>query len=132
MMRTIILFALAFSIAGATAVSAQSTSSFFQTEIAPILEEKCAVCHLTGQEPGKMSLVPDNAIGSLVGIDAVGAHGLKRVVPGDPDASYLVRKLEGTQGQVGGIGGQMPFGGPPLSADEIGKVRRWIADGAKP
>jgi hypothetical protein len=55
-----------------------------------------------------------------------------RVVAGNPDASYLVMKLEGTHLANGGSGGQMPFGAPPLPPEQIAKVRQWIAEGAKP
>jgi hypothetical protein len=136
--RLTIALGLAVATAAITATGlaqttdSHSAASFFQREIAPILEEKCAVCHLTGQEAGNISLVADNAVASLVGVNAVGAPNVKRVVPGEPEASYLISKLEGTHGEVGGLGGQMPFGGPPLSIVEIAKIRRWVKDGAKP
>ena len=50
-----------------------------------------------------------------------------RVAPGNPDDSYLVIKLEGSSRMVGQ---QMPRGRDPLSAEQIGTVRQWIADGA--
>ena len=117
--------------AGAEAPAAAS-GSLFQSEIAPLLASNCATCHLTGEEAGNMSLVPDKAIASLVGVAAKGAPGQIRVVPGDPDKSYLIHKLEGTHTKVGGTGAQMPFGAPPLPADKIAKIRQWIAEGAKP
>ena len=49
------------------------------------------------------------------------------VIPGDPDNSYLVRKLEGgpsIQGEA------MPPTGP-LDPAEIQRIRDWIAAGAK-
>jgi hypothetical protein len=49
-----------------------------------------------------------------------------RVVAGDPDASYLVRKIEDA---VGIQGTAMPPGNP-LSADQVQLVRDWIAAGA--
>jgi hypothetical protein len=49
-----------------------------------------------------------------------------RVVPGNPDDSYLVQKIEGTAS----VGAQMPLGGPELSDDEIAAIRQWITDGA--
>jgi hypothetical protein len=55
------------------------------------------------------------------------SSGARIVVAGDPDASVLVQKLEGTYS----IGTRMPRDGPPYwSVDEIAKVRRWIAEGA--
>jgi hypothetical protein len=52
---------------------------------------------------------------------------VQRVNPGDPDASYLVRKLEGAPGISGD---RMPLGGAPLGAALIADVRAWIAAGA--
>ena len=104
----------------------------FQSDIAPLLAASCATCHLTGEEAGNMSLVPARAIATLVGVKAKGAPALMRVVPGDPDQSYLVMKLEGTQIAHGGSGAQMPFGAPPLSPDKIAMIRKWIKQGAKP
>ncbi len=51
---------------------------------------------------------------------------LDRVEPGDPDNSYLIHKLEGTQA----VGDRMPQGGPFLDEETIGDIRQWIADGA--
>lgn len=114
------------------ASEAPAAQSLFETEIAPILASSCATCHLTGQEAGNMSLVPAQALANLVDVPSKEAPGLVRVVPGNPDKSYLVMKLEGTQIAHGGTGAQMPFGAPPLSADKIAKIRQWIAEGAKP
>lgn len=111
---------------------AAAEKSLFQAEIAPLLASNCATCHLTGQEAGNMALVPGKAIESLVGVKSVEAPNLVRVVPGDPDASYLVMKLDGTHLAKGGTGAQMPFGAPPLPKETIAKVRQWIAEGAKP
>jgi len=55
--------------------------------------------------------------------------GLFRVDPGRPDSSYLVLKLEGLAGAVGGIGTQMPLGGQ-LTRAQIDSVRAWVAAGA--
>ncbi|MBE7453150.1 MAG: hypothetical protein HS111_31075 [Kofleriaceae bacterium] len=49
------------------------------------------------------------------------------VVPGDPCASVLVQKLEGTPP----FGARMPLDGPPyLTAAELTLIRDWIAEGA--
>lgn len=107
-------------------------TSRYVAEIAPVLAANCATCHLTGQEAGNVVLVPAKAIESLVGVPSVQAPGLMRVVPGDPDASYLVMKLEGSHIASGGTGSQMPFGAPPLPRTSIAKIRQWITEGAKP
>jgi hypothetical protein len=55
---------------------------------------------------------------------------MNQIEPGDPDKSYLLRKVSGTQLDAGGTGGRMPLGRPPLSADELATLRRWIEQGA--
>ena len=49
-----------------------------------------------------------------------------RVVPGDPDGSYLVRKLEGRQS----VGDRMPQTGAPLDSIDLANIRNWISQGA--
>lgn len=49
------------------------------------------------------------------------------VVPFDPDASYVIHKIEGT----GICGMRMPRGRAPLSAGDIATIRTWIAEGAR-
>lgn len=50
-----------------------------------------------------------------------------RVKPGDPDDSYIIRKLEGAPAISGG---RMPLGGPYLPQATIDMIRQWITDGA--
>jgi hypothetical protein len=52
-----------------------------------------------------------------------------RVAPGNPGDSYLIRKLEGTPGIVGG---RMPLSGAPLDQPTINSIRAWITNGAAP
>jgi hypothetical protein len=49
------------------------------------------------------------------------------VKAGDPDNSYLIRKLEGLAGISGS---RMPLGGPFLDQATIDQVRSWISNGA--
>jgi hypothetical protein len=63
-----------------------------------------------------------------VNVASRGKAGAIRVIPGDPDNSYLVKKLEGSAGISGR---RMPFSGPPYLTDgQILILRRWIALGA--
>lgn len=112
--------------------SAPAAASLFKIEIAPTLANTCATCHLTGAEAGNMALIPAKAIDNLVDVAAKDAPKLVRVVPGKPNESYLIMKLEGTHVAKGGTGAQMPFGAPPLPPEKIAKFRQWIAEGAKP
>ncbi len=53
---------------------------------------------------------------------------LDRVEPNDPEASYLILKLEGRSGIVGD---RMPPSAPFLSAAQIDVIREWITAGAQ-
>ena len=89
----------------------------------------CTACHTNvGRNPaGGLNLLPEVAYGALVNVDSVTNRGSVRVVPGDPDSSILVKKLEGAPGMVGQ---RMPIGGPPyLTAGQILIIRRWIRAG---
>jgi len=111
-------------------VATATAAPRFSVDIVPVFNTRCVACHLTGDEPGRMALTPESAYSSLVGVPSAEAA-LLRVKPGDPDASYLVKKIEGQQRAAGGIGERMPFGGPALDAETIAAIRAWIAAGAK-
>lgn len=98
---------------------------------ADIFSNNCAIsgCHDgTGSSlPGSMNLRAENAFSNIVGVSSVEKPALNRVEPGDPDNSYLVRKLEGGPDINGS---RMPFGRPPLSQSQIDRIREWIDKGA--
>ena len=69
----------------------------------------------------------DASFMSLVGIASVQDPMLQRVTAGDPDASYLIRKIEGNAG-VGTV--MPPPPRQPLDPAVIAEIRQWITDGA--
>jgi hypothetical protein len=87
----------------------------------------CSVCHAGGGAPQGLRLDAANSYTLLVGVPSTEVPSILRVRPGDPDNSYLIQKLEGHAS----VGAQMPFGGPPLTADVIAVIRQWISDGAQ-
>jgi len=89
----------------------------------------CVNCHTDqGRTPaGLMNLRPEVAYDQIVNVRSVEQPALLRVQPGDPDASYLVHKLEG---RVGISGRRMPFTPPYMSEGQILILRRWIEIGA--
>jgi hypothetical protein len=89
-----------------------------------ILDESCVSCHSAAGKAGGLDLETD-AHAALV--DVASSAGPVLVVPGDPDASFLMAKLEGEL--AAGQGGPMPPSGP-LPAEQIELIRQWIADGA--
>lgn len=88
----------------------------------------CAECHGTGSASAGLQLNDGDSFAALVGVSSFEVATLARVQPGDPDNSYLVQKIEGTQA----VGARMPLGGPPLSQAQMDLVRQWITDGAPP
>jgi len=64
------------------------------------------------------------------GVSCVGTGGVL-VVPGAPDDSLLVRKLEAAPaGDPGLCGDPMPASGQALAPEQIQAVRQWVQDGA--
>ena len=90
----------------------------------------CTQCHnLVGGRFNGLDLSPAVSYGNLVGVASRGKVGAVRVIPGDPENSYLIHKLEGRSGIVGV---RMPLNGPPyLTPGQILVIRRWIELGAR-
>lgn len=90
----------------------------------------CTGCHTDqGRTPAaNLNLAGANTFQQLVGRASPGKPGAILVIPGDPDGSYLVQKLEGAAGIVGQ---RMPrTGGPYLTPGQMTIIRRWIQVGA--
>ena len=89
--------------------------------VAPIFATRCAKCHT---ENGLMGPAPEGY--RLTSYQATLAPGERaRIVPGNPAASELVRRIRG-QSRA-----RMPLDGPPyLDAGEIRLIEDWIAQGA--
>ncbi|MDJ0699215.1 MAG: CHRD domain-containing protein [Woeseiaceae bacterium] len=93
-----------------------------------IFTPSCATagCHSGSSPPDGLLLTAGEAWSNIVNVDAVQVN-LKRVKPGDPDNSYLVRKVEGN----GIVANRMPLGAPPLSQEQIDLIRQWVLNGAE-
>lgn len=88
-------------------------------------------CHKGIPPPtAPMSMEPAVAYESLVGKPSTQVPRMMRVVPGDPAQSYLLLKLKGMAGSVGGTLSRMPLNKPALSAAQIAQVEAWIKRGA--
>lgn len=108
------------------AASSAPTLSLLQADI---FSPSCAVsgCHTGASPPQGLNLSAGQTFANVVDVPANEVPSLDRVEPGDPDASYLVRKVEGTAS----VGGQMPLGGAPLSNAQMQAIRDWITAGAE-
>ena len=92
--------------------------------------QACVNCHTNvGRNPsGGLNLAHDVAYDQIVNVASRGKPGAIRIIPGDPENSYLVHKI---QGSADIVGRRMPFSGPPYLTDgQILILRRWIALGA--
>lgn len=89
----------------------------------------CVGCHQPGGiAGGVMNLRSEVAYNNLVNVAARLKAGAIRVIPGDPENSYLIHKLEGRPGI---FGLRMPQNGPPyLTEGQILVIRTWIKNGA--
>lgn len=97
-------------------------------DVQAILGQSCAFSTCHGSGSGYLQLRGTDAdYDALVGVTAFAAPDETLVVPGDPDASYLMAKLDGAAGIVGDT---MPQGGDLLDASTRDVIRDWIADGA--
>lgn len=105
----------------------------FSAQIIPIIQANCAflACHTAStQFPPGEGLVLDSGVvrGNLVDVNSRQQATLKLVLPEDPDASYLIQKMEGG---VSISGERMPQGGPYLLPANMQLFRLWIDQGAK-
>ncbi len=96
-----------------------------EAKVKDIFDEYCTSCHSGGGNPASDPSEVDLEVplSSLVGIPSI-ANGKPLVVPGDPDASYLLLKMTGGEGMEGDL---MPLGDDPLSKDKLQAVSDWIA-----
>jgi cytochrome c553 len=90
----------------------------FERDVAPILAARCLTCH--GSDNPRANLRIDTFAGIIKGGDSGPI-----VVPDNPAESLLIQRISASGSE------RMPKRGNPLSADEIGKITAWIADGAK-
>jgi hypothetical protein len=99
--------------------------------VRPLLSQSCAetACHAPPYLSEGLDLgTADGLRARLAGVPSRQSP-LPLVVPGRPSASYLLRKLEGTQAAAGGRGARMPSG-REMAQDDVDAVRAWILEGA--
>lgn len=106
----------------------------FSEDIQPVFSGSCAFsgCHGDNANPAQkpMALLAGQAYDNIVGVSSAELPGMDRIEPGEPDESYLIHKIQGTQGTVGGSGDRMPLGSAPLAPSTIELIRQWVEDGA--
>ena len=92
----------------------------FNTDIRPILNEKCISCHGGVKKSGGFSLLFRHEAME------VGESGLIPIVPGKPDSSELIARLTHHDPEI-----RMPYEADPLPQEEIDLLYHWIKQGAE-
>ncbi len=100
----------------------------FDRQIQPIFTMNCALsgCHLGPGAAASQDLSEGQAYDALVEVASRSTLGFTRVIPGNPEESLLVRKMEGDDG----VGLPMPPNGMIVAQQFADLVRLWIAQGA--
>ena len=100
---------------------AKKQEALTQHDIVPIMLLRCTVCHGLRRQEGGLDL---RSRASMLKGGKSGAA----IVPGNPSASLVVKKIEA--GDMPPKKGLLDAGVKPVTSGELGKITRWIADGA--
>jgi hypothetical protein len=92
----------------------------FNTQVRPILNNKCITCHGGVKQSGGFSLLfPEEAI-------RPNESGMPAIVPGKPEESEMIRRIKHHDPEL-----RMPLEEEPLSEEEVELLTQWIEQGAK-
>ena len=113
---------------GAPDPAAESFTAIYRDIIAP----RCSGCHDSDERAGLNMSTRALALAELIGVPADTASMCNgqgtRVVAGNAANSLLVNKIEAPNPRCGA---RMPRNAPPLEAEDIAQIRRWIDQGAR-
>lgn len=133
--RSLLMTALALALGCAEPPPGQEEVQPIFSEIqVKVLTPSCALsgCHNEASKKGGLILVEGQSFAEMVDVPAQQAGALADgkilVIPGDPDNSYLIQKLEGPES---GEGLEMPPGARVISDAAILAIREWVAQGAQ-
>jgi len=91
----------------------------FNTQVKPIINSKCIICHGGVRAKGGFSLLfREEAFAKT-------ASGKPAIVAGDPDHSEMIRRITSKDPEI-----RMPYQHEPLAKEEIDVLRDWIREGA--
>ncbi|MCA9132827.1 MAG: DUF1549 domain-containing protein, partial [Planctomycetales bacterium] len=122
-LRCLSWVALVCSAASFASPSAQADEPLAQ-QVRSLLSNRCFACHGPDEEERQAGLRLDERSAMLGEADS----GMRPVVPGDPEASELLRRI--VSGDESERMPPLDFG-PPLPPAEIDLIRQWIEQGAK-
>jgi hypothetical protein len=112
----------------------------FHEHVRPILEKICSSCHSESSPEAGMSLgghiSSADVVKGLLNVPAMHGGQFKRIVPKQPDQSWLYLKVAGMAMNAGCMGSTCnaqvmpPTGQVTLSTTDLNTLRQWIVDGA--
>jgi len=106
-------------IASAWLVTTTGSHVDYSTQVKPIINNHCIVCHGGVKAKGNFSLLfRDQALAKT-------KSGKPAIIPGDPDHSEMIRRLSLTDPDE-----RMPYHHEPLKKEEIDILRKWVKEGA--
>ncbi len=116
---------LAAKTPGPSASAEAQESSELESTVIRIFRENCTLagCHSGSTPMMGLKLTEDEFYARTVNQPSLEMPAMMRVKPGEPDNSYLVKKIIGAEGI---IGSRMPFGRDPLTSEEVAAVVDWI------
>ncbi len=118
--RYILLFVAALAIMYAFSFSFLGKKIDFNTQVKPLLNRRCIICHGGVKRQGDFSLLfRQDALANT-------KSGKPAIIPGDPDGSEMIQRLTHHDPEE-----RMPYKQGPLSKEEINTLRQWIKEGAE-
>ncbi len=105
--------------------SPQSSSAILESKVIQIFEKNCARvgCHVGSTPMMGLKLTKDEFYARTINQPSAEMPSMMRIKPGDPDNSYLIKKVLGSADI---IGSRMPFGRDPLTDEEIATLVEWV------
>lgn len=116
-LKTSVLFVSLVALASSTAWGAKPVD--FESDVLPILKNRCFACHGDASFEGGLRL--DVRQSAFAGGDEGPA-----IIPGKPGDSLLLTRVESADAKL-----RMPKDDEPLPASEIATLKAWITEGAQ-
>jgi hypothetical protein len=92
---------------------------------------KCLFCHYEDTPNPPNLNAPFSPVDGVVNVRASYRADSFRVVPGNPEDSFLIQKVKAERATAE-LGAQMPYSYGALTTTELETVRQWILEGALP
>lgn len=117
------------TVAERAASAPPDTAAAALAKVRTVFAEHCDRCHGGRRPAAGLRLSTEADLAALTEMTGAGRDSVMLVVPGHPEASYLVMKIKGSK-RI--IGNRMPLGARVLSEEDVAIVEQWIRGLAVP